>query len=135
VRRLSPKSTSYVLDTSVMIDLMDKRPDIQARLATEGATYLTVTALGELFYGALHSAQPITGKADVLVMTQTMTLLVLDGATAELYGSIKHDLRVKGQIIPDNDMWIAATAKQYGLTLAARDAHFARVAGLSYEQW
>jgi len=26
--------------------------------------------------------------------------------------------------MPDNDLWIAATAIQYGVTLAARDAHF-----------
>lgn len=60
---------------------------------------------------------------------------VLDGATAERFADIKHDLRVKGQMVLDNDVWIAATAMRYGPTLAARDAHFARVVGLTYEQW
>lgn len=40
-----------------------------------------------------------------------------------------------GLLIPDNDIWIAATAAQYGLTLAARDAHFKRISGLSVEMW
>ena len=38
-------------------------------------------------------------------------------------------------MLPDNDLWIAATAIQYGLTLAARDHHFTWIAGLMLEQW
>jgi tRNA(fMet)-specific endonuclease VapC len=37
--------------------------------------------------------------------------------------------------MPDNDLWIAATAIQYDLTLAARDAHLNWVPGLRVEQW
>ncbi len=38
-------------------------------------------------------------------------------------------------MLPDNDLWIAATAMQYGLTLVARDQHFTWIAGLTLEQW
>ena len=58
-----------------------------------------------------------------------------DANTAKLYGRIKQGLHAKGQMIPDNDLWIAATALQYGLTLAARDEHFNWLTGLSIEQW
>ncbi len=34
-----------------------------------------------------------------------------------------------------NDMWIAASAMQYGLTLAGRDDHFTWIDGLDYEAW
>jgi tRNA(fMet)-specific endonuclease VapC len=64
-----------------------------------------------------------------------MTLLAVDRVTADLFSDIKHDLRTRGQMIPDNDIWIAATAIQYGLTLPSRDAHFAWVVGLAQEQW
>ena len=37
--------------------------------------------------------------------------------------------------MPANDLWIAATGIQYGLTLAAHDAHFDWIDGLSVEQW
>jgi tRNA(fMet)-specific endonuclease VapC len=37
--------------------------------------------------------------------------------------------------MPDNDLWIAATAIQYDITLAARDGHFDWIDGLKVEQW
>jgi predicted nucleic acid-binding protein len=51
------------------------------------------------------------------------------------YGRIKHELRAKDYTMPDYVLWIAATAIQYGLTLAARDIHFDWIAGLNVEQW
>jgi predicted nucleic acid-binding protein len=40
------------------------------------------------------------------------------------YIGIKRTLKSKGFFMPDNDLWIAATAIQYDITLAARDTHF-----------
>ena len=37
--------------------------------------------------------------------------------------------------MPDNDLWIAATAIQYEITLVARDAHFTWITDLNCEQW
>ena len=47
--------------------------------------------------------------------------------TALIYGEMKHSLRVKGRPLPENDIWIAAIALQYDLTLVTRDAHFQEV--------
>jgi tRNA(fMet)-specific endonuclease VapC len=44
-------------------------------------------------------------------------------------------LRAKGRPIPENDIWIAAVAKQYDLALFTRDAHFAEVESLRTESW
>jgi tRNA(fMet)-specific endonuclease VapC len=44
-------------------------------------------------------------------------------------------LRIKGRPIPENDIWIAATARQHDLTLVSRDRHFAEVDNLRWEQW
>jgi tRNA(fMet)-specific endonuclease VapC len=135
VSRLSQTKTNYLLDTSVLIDLIGQRPGIQHRLAQAGDLYYSVTVLGELLYGAAHSINPAKSRSDIDAIIQIMTLLAHDARTAEFYADIKHDLRLKGQMIPDNDLWIAATALQAGLTLAARDTHFARVAGLPFEHW
>jgi tRNA(fMet)-specific endonuclease VapC len=37
--------------------------------------------------------------------------------------------------IPENDLWIAALARQHALTLVTRDAHFTGVRGLVVERW
>jgi tRNA(fMet)-specific endonuclease VapC len=55
--------------------------------------------------------------------------------TAKHYAQIRHVLRVKGRPIPENDIWIAAVAIQYGLILLTRDAHFQAVDGLSLKSW
>ncbi|HYX24501.1 MAG TPA: PIN domain-containing protein [Thermoanaerobaculia bacterium] len=44
-------------------------------------------------------------------------------------------LRRKGRPIPENDLWIAASARRHGLTLASRDSHFEHVEGLGLEVW
>ncbi len=62
-------------------------------------------------------------------------VLPLDLATAHCYGTLKAALRKKGLPIPENDLWIAASAIQYGLILATRDRHFEQIEGLQIETW
>jgi tRNA(fMet)-specific endonuclease VapC len=50
--------------------------------------------------------------------------------TAEHYADICARPRRKGRPIPTNDMWIAASAREHGLVLFTRDAHFHGVDGL-----
>jgi len=47
----------------------------------------------------------------------------------------KVNLAERYRPIPENDIWIAATAKQYDLTVASRDNHFDAIDGLSLESW
>lgn len=58
-----------------------------------------------------------------------------DEATARMYGEVKAALRKKGRPIPENDVWIAALARQYDLRLISRDKHFATVENLDVEAW
>jgi tRNA(fMet)-specific endonuclease VapC len=110
---------------------------IQRVLAVPGGGYyLSSTVIGELYFGALHSKRDVLkAVAEVDEIVQTTTIIACDSTTARFYGQIRQDLTALGQVIPENDMWIAAVARQHGLTLATRDAHFSRVGGLLLEQW
>jgi len=44
-------------------------------------------------------------------------------------------LRIKGRPLPENDIWIAALARQHDLTLVTRDTHFEQMEGLSLAMW
>jgi tRNA(fMet)-specific endonuclease VapC len=55
--------------------------------------------------------------------------------TARIYGEIKLQLHHAGQLIPDNDLWIAALAIQHQLTLVTRDKHCSRIDRLDVEAW
>jgi len=62
-------------------------------------------------------------------------VLALDSETARQYGDVKNKLRLKGQPLPENDIWIAALALQHNLTLATRDRHFQEMEGLKTTSW
>ena len=55
--------------------------------------------------------------------------------TAGLYGETKAQLRLRGRPIPENDLWIAALARQHQLILATRDLHFDAVAAVDLVRW
>jgi tRNA(fMet)-specific endonuclease VapC len=48
----------------------------------------------------------------------------LDLETAQRYAEILPYLRERGTPIPTNDIWIAATAMEWGLRVLTTDAHF-----------
>jgi len=91
--------------------------------------------LGELYYGARKSLRTQENIARVDEFAAISAVLVPNIATAQKYGEIKNALRNKGRPIPENDIWIVAITKQYGLTLVTRDEHFKEVEGITMEAW
>jgi tRNA(fMet)-specific endonuclease VapC len=51
-------------------------------------------------------------------LAQSHIIAEVDIETKRRYGAIKNQLRRKGTPIPNNDIWIAALAQQYGATIA-----------------
>ena len=60
-------------------------------------------------------------------------LMAITAQTAREYAQIRAQLRRAGTPIPENDVWIAALAKEHGWPLATDDEHFRRIAGLRLE--
>ena len=59
-----------------------------------------------------------------------MTILV-----AVEYGHLKASLERMGIIVPDNDLWIAATARIQGAVVVTRDQLYKQIPGLRVEDW
>jgi tRNA(fMet)-specific endonuclease VapC len=54
----------------------------------------------------------------------------------EFYRAIRASLEARGEIIGNNDLWIAAHAKAAGLTLVTNnEREFRRVQGLKMQNW
>jgi len=130
-----PPSGRVLLDTNIIIALFAADPGVLRGLGQAESVYLPVIALGELFYGALHSSHPGDNIAHLQAFAAAATVLPCDPATATAYGEIKALLRRRGTPIPENDIWIAAIAHQHSLSLASRDAHFALIPGLDVLRW
>ena len=50
--------------------------------------------------------------------------------TSEIFGQIKHTLKMVGTPMPINDVWIASHVFETGSLLISYDAHFSKVHGL-----
>jgi len=124
-----------LLDTSVAIALLSGDAAVTKRLLQVREVYLPIIALGELYLGALKSKRMDDNVARIDELASGVGIRGCDMETARDYAAIKNRLRIQGKPIPENDVWIAAIARQHGLTLVTRDAHFAVVEGLSSETW
>lgn len=82
---------------------------------------------------SLPTANPTLHTSIIYALKSVV--LACDTDTARHYGYIKDHLRAKGNPIPENDIWIAALAKQYHLTLISRDQHFSVIKEIKVEQW
>jgi tRNA(fMet)-specific endonuclease VapC len=89
-----------------------------------------LTALGEILYGIRRSGNDVRAVAQWRRFSQNVVLLHPDESTADAYAEIKNHLASKGKLIPDNDMWIAATAMSHDLPIYCRDGHFDELTGL-----
>lgn len=125
----------YLLDTNIIIAIFKQDANVLQKLATATEIFVPITAIGELYYGARHSAQVQRNMNEVQAFAAQAQILGCDLLTAELYGQIKNDLKTQGFPIPENDLWIAAIARQHGLIVVTRDQHFQKVNGLTVESW
>ena len=127
-------SGSVLLDTNIVIPLLNGEPAVASRLASVNA-FVPLPVVGELEYGARNSVKAAENLAKIQQFVAGSSILLPDVGTAGWYGRLRHGLRLKGRPLPENDVWIAAIAMQYGLTLISRDAHFEEVDALSLERW
>ena len=125
----------YLLDTNIVIAIFADEVVVRQQLAGAGEVFIPSIVLGELYYGAQKSARIASNVARVDEFAATNSVLACDTETARRYGEIKSELRAKGRPIPENDIWIAAIAKQHQLTLVTRDGHFNNVDELLIEIW
>lgn len=125
----------FLLDTNIIIALFAGERTVLQRLRTAERVFLPCIAVGELFYGAQKSKQARSNVDRIEEFAVANSVLACDLDTARHYGRIKDSLRRKGRPLPENDIWIAALARQHRLTLVSRDAHFADVENLPVKAW
>jgi tRNA(fMet)-specific endonuclease VapC len=128
-------SGRYLLDTNVIIALFAQEPSIVQRMMQAQEVFVPCIALGELYYGARRSRRVAQNLAAIDEFATSSSVLSCSMETAQEYGSIKNALRERGRPIPENDIWIAAIARQHGLVLVTRDTHFDAIDSFESEVW
>ena len=121
--------SNIVADTNIFIDLMKGDESIAQKLDSFDEVYLSPIVLAELYFGAYRSANPEKHLRKIAIAIQKGRLLTIDSTTSEFFVTIKLGLFAKGNPIPENDIWIAATAMQHQLPLYTNDRHFKEIEG------
>ena len=128
-------SGRYLLDTNIIIALFASEASVTQSLAQADEGFIPSIALGELHYGARKSGRSQKNLQRIEELVKNSAVIACDAATARQYVDVKNRLRMKGRPLPENDVWIAALALQYSLTLVTRDAHFQEIKTLQTVAW
>jgi len=116
-----------VIDTNVIIKMLKGDKAAIEILGKIEKIFVPIVVVGELFYGAYKSARKDDNMALFTSVLSTFEILSVDEPIAVSYALIKTDLMKNGIKIPENDLWIAATAHANDLSLATFDSHFENI--------
>jgi predicted nucleic acid-binding protein len=92
--------------------------------------------IGELLAGFSTGSRAAKNQkelSDFLALPQ-ITHLVIDRRTAQRYADVYHGLQRAGTPVPTNDLWIAASALEFGFAVFTFDQHFRHILGLQFGQ-
>lgn len=128
-------NNQILLDSNIVIEVLEGNKEIADKINKLKEFYIPSIVVGELYVGVNR----VTNKAKHLKMLQSFlklcTVLDADSETAMYYGEMMAALYKKGKPVPTNDVWIAAIAKQYELTVITKDKHFKEIEGISIKHW
>lgn len=125
---------SYLVDSDYLIDALIGRPVALAtldRLGEQGAA-ISIISLGEIYEGAYRAPDPTVRLARMRAAFARFGVITLSEPIMEHFAHVRSHLRRAGQLIPDLDLLIAATAIHHELQLVTRNLrHFSRIPGLA----
>lgn len=124
----------FALDTNIVSAHFGKDAEVGRQILAAERLYLPSVVLGELYYGAYHGPAFEKHHARIQAFLGLVDVISVDDDVAKRY-EVKAALARAGTLIPENDIWIAAMALHYDLTLATRDGHFSHVVGLKTTPW
>ena len=129
----------YLLDTCIVSAILKKNENVLEKVALvefarEKIFFSTITYY-ETKRGLL--ANKATRKMEKFdEIRQDYDMLGIDSeAVLDEASEIYANLKQRGKLLPDADIFIAAIALIYHLTLITDDSHFDRIKGLNIENW
>ena len=136
------KNKQYLLDTNILIDILNGNPEVMEKLAHVGTQKccMSTISLHELYYGAQLAREK---KEEYFIKEMNKISRLLEdidvhplAADGKDYAEIKYLLKEQGNMIDDFDIVIAGQAISEGLIVVTDNIkHFNRIEGLKVENW
>ena len=130
-----PANGRFLLDTNIVIALLEGDETVLSNLDRVPEVFISAVVLGELFFGAAKSGRATENTAKVERFAAGRSIVSCDLDVAREYGRLKQHLKDKGRPLPENDIWIAASAKRHEMVLVTRDRHVQEVENLHTADW
>jgi predicted nucleic acid-binding protein len=120
-------------DSDWIIDLLKERAGavrLLQPLIEQGSLAIPLVVYAEVYEGILGDPGREERLADFNSLLRGVPVVPPDEQTAQVFAQLRVDLRARGELLGDHDIWIASTALQLNLILLTRDHHFDRVEAL-----
>lgn len=131
--------TRFLLDTNICVYIRQKKPESVLRrfqALRPGEAALSVITYGELVFGATKSLQREAALERLRELLTWLPALPLPENAGYVYGTIRAELARRGEMVGNNDLWIAAHAVAAELTLVTNnEREFRRIRGLKVQNW
>ena len=122
-----------LVDTNVIIRFFKGETELFPLFDDCENLYVSSVSVGEFMYGAELSKKSDFNRECYYEFCEQLKVIYIDNEIAKMYGKVKAKLKAKGRPIPENDIWIAATALAANLSLVTADSDFQNVSGLVIE--
>lgn len=115
-----------VIDTSAYSAGAGNDPAVRQRMSEADSLILPVIVLGELLFGFRKGSWFAQNRRalDRFLAPGRVQVAIIDDAISEQYARLRYQQEKLGKTIPDNDLWIAAVAAEFGLPILTLDSHF-----------
>jgi predicted nucleic acid-binding protein len=124
-----------ILDTNAVSAWAEQNPSALGLIEAQPILCLPVIVLGEFRFGLRGSRKRSILEPQLDFLEQTVRVLEITRETAMVYATVRFELKQRGKPIPENDVWIAALARQHGFSIMSQDAHFDAVPGVQRLSW
>ncbi len=134
---MSVYDSMILFDTDICVELLrGNQKIIRKRKEFRGEVAIGFMTVSELYYGAANSVFSDENKYLVDRFLMTITCIQSDLDISVRFGRLKAGLKKKNILIPDADLFIAATTLEKADMLVTRNVkHFQRIKELKIENW
>ena len=124
-----------ILDTNAVSAILAGDKRLGEILADADRHHLPLPVVAEYQFGLLASRRQRRLESLFRRLEADSIVLYPDRETADAYATVRLELKANGTPIPENDVWVAALARQFSLEIVSKDAHFDLVEGIKQLAW